>query len=209
MTKINFTSGIILSGGKSQRMNYPKAMLSWGDSILINYQIISLFNAGCSEVVVVTGKDHEVISKNIIKYNNLKLVYNSSYEKGKTTSIKSGLEKVSDISDTIMIIAVDQPRPPHIIKKLIEFHNNNNFDITYPIYKKRGGHPLIFAKKMLPELLKISENKKGIREIFNNQNFTHGKLDFASMIVRVDINTIEDYERAKLDFDNIEEISIE
>ena len=29
------------------------------------------------------------------------------------------------------------------------------------------------------------------------------------MIVRIDINTIEDYERAKLDFDNIEENSIE
>ena len=147
-------------------MNYPKAMLSWGDSILINYQIISLFNAGCSEVVVVTGKDHEVISKNIIKNNNLKLVYNSSYEKGKTTSIKSGLEKVSDISDTIMIIAVDQPRPPHIIKKLIEFHNNNNFDITYPIYKKRGGHPLIFSKKCYLNYSKFLRTKKELEKFF-------------------------------------------
>ena len=209
MTKPNFTSGIILSGGKSERMNYPKAMLIWGESTLINYQIISLFNAGCDEVIVVTGKDHEIITKNMIKKDNLKLVYNQSYEKGKTTSIKSGLEKISNTSDTIMIIAVDQPRPARIIKKIIEFHNNNDFDITYPVYKQRGGHPLIFAKKMLPELLNISEKKEGIREIFNNKNFTHGKLDLSNMIVRIDINTIEDYERAKLDFDNIEENSIE
>ena len=73
MTKPNFTSGIILSGGKSERMNYPKAMLIWGESILINYQIISLFNAGCDEVIVVTGKDHEIITKNMIKKDNLKV----------------------------------------------------------------------------------------------------------------------------------------
>ena len=209
MTNVNFTSGIILSGGKSQRMNYPKAMLSWGENILINYQITSLFNAGCNEVIVVTGKDHKIISKNMIKKDNLKIVYNASYEDGKTTSIKSGLAKISKISNTIIIMAVDQPRPGHIIKKIIEYHNNNNFDITYPIYKKRGGHPLIFSKKMLPELRNISENKQGIREIFNNQNFTHGKLDFSNIIVRIDINTFEGYKKAKLYFDNIEENSIE
>lgn len=209
MSKTNFTSGIILSGGQSQRMNYPKAMLIWGDDILINYQIKSLLSAGCDEVIVVTGKDHEIISKNMIKKANLKLVYNASYEKGKTTSIKSGLAKISNSSNTIIIMAVDQPRPASIIEKIIEYHNNNHFDITYPIYKKRGGHPLIFAKKMLPELLSISEKKQGIREIFNNHNFTHGKLDLSNMIVRIDINTLKDYEKAKLDFDIIEEKSID
>ena len=62
---------------------------------------------------------------------------------------------------------------------------------------------------MLPKLRNISEKKQGIREIFNNQNFTHGKLDFSNIIVRIDINTFEDYKKAKLYFDNIEENSIE
>ncbi len=203
MIKTSFTSGIILSGGKSERMNYPKAMMSWDEDILINYQINSLIEAGCDEVIVVTGKDHQIIKKNIIKNDQVKLIYNPSYETGKTTSIKSGLRIISEQTEIILIIAVDQPRPKSIIEKIITFHKKNKSDITYPIYKKRGGHPLIFSKKMLPELLNISEEKKGIREIFKSNKFIHAKIDLSNIIVRIDINTIEDYKKAVKIFSKI------
>ena len=56
---------------------------------------------------------------------------------------------------------------------------------------------------MLPELLNISEEKKGIREIFKSNKFIHAKIDLSNMIVRIDINTIEDYKKAVKIFSKI------
>ena len=43
--------GIILSGGYSERMGYPKSLLEWDKKTLLEYQINSLITGGCDGVL--------------------------------------------------------------------------------------------------------------------------------------------------------------
>ena len=84
--------GIILSGGYSERMGYPKSLLEWDKKTLLEYQINSLITGGCDGVLVITGKHHKEITKGINLNNKSKIIFNENYHDGKSTSIKKGID---------------------------------------------------------------------------------------------------------------------
>jgi molybdenum cofactor cytidylyltransferase len=187
-------SGILLAAGESTRMRTPKALLDWDGKSLLESQVNSLRNAGVSDIIVVLG---HYVNEFISVLNNyegyLQIVENSNYWKGKTTSIIKGLENISADSDMLVLLAVDQPRPANLIATLISSHRNTNALITHPSYEGKGGHPLIFDKILFKELAVISEKTEGIRNIVKKYMHRLNVIQVNNPIVRVDINTPEDY----------------
>ena len=149
--------GIILTGGESKRMGTPKSLLKWGESTLIEYQVNSLIKAECDQILIITGKHHSEISKNLNLNHKSKIIYNENHNKGKSTSIKKGIKCLPKDIYAVMILAVDQPRPYWVISKMIRDHIKYNSLLTSPINNNNGGHPLIFSYKLINELEKINE----------------------------------------------------
>tara|TARA_B100001146_G_C15981350_1_gene348495 strand:+ start:35 stop:649 length:615 start_codon:yes stop_codon:yes gene_type:complete len=190
-------SGILLAAGESSRMHTPKALLDWGGQTLIESQIIALQNAGVSEIIVVLGHYvSEFISVLKNHSGKLQIIENPDYWKGKTTSIIKGLENISDDSDTLVLLAVDQPRPSNLITDLLNSHRSSDAMITHPSYQGRGGHPLIFDKILFEEISKIDEKSEGIRSVVKKYLHRINVMQVDDPIVRVDINTPEDYSYA-------------
>ena len=192
--------GIILSGGYSERMGSPKSLLEWNKETLLEYQINSLITGGCDGVLVITGKHHKEISEGINLNNKSRIIFNENYHEGKSTSIKKGIENLSEDIFSIIILAVDQPRPPWV---MLRSHIYFDSLISSPTSNKHGGHPLIFNHKLIEEIKNIDEETLGLRKIFLNHKNKVKKVKFNSNIVNIDINDRKNYLSATSYFRNI------
>ena len=189
-------SAILLAAGESTRMGRLQALLPWQGATLIEYQVSSLLEAGVSQLVVVVGHRGDEVGAPIAGREGVTTVENPDYRQGKTTSIKAGLRAVSPDASAILVLAVDQPRPPDVLRTVIEAHQARSPLITSPVYGGRGGHPMIFAVELLPELAAITEESEGLREVTRRHASDIYKLELDDPVVRVDVNTPEDLQAA-------------
>ena len=193
-------TAILLAAGESSRMGKPKPLLPWGGLPLIMYQIASLSEASASPIVVVLGHNSEDIAPYVENSPTLQTIINPDYAEGKTTSIRLGVSQVLDDVDGILLLAVDQPRPADLVRRVIEEHLRSGALITHPTYNGRGGHPIIFAGSLKSELLAITEEQQGIREVVGRHQDSIRTVAVESPIARVDLNTMGDYESALREF---------
>lgn len=188
--------GVLLAAGESSRMGSPKALLPWRGMTLVEYQMNSLLQGGCDRVMVVTGKYDVEMAPLLKERPGIIRAYNPKFREGKTTSIKAGIWEVPDGVHSIVLLAVDQPRPAWVIEKVLKVHTDFGADVTSPGYDGHGGHPLVFDAQLRPELAAITEEGEGVRAIFRKPDIDHHRVKFDSAIVRLDINTPEAYEKA-------------
>tara|TARA_A100001037_G_scaffold306703_1_gene354312 strand:+ start:17617 stop:18228 length:612 start_codon:yes stop_codon:yes gene_type:complete len=194
--------GILLSAGLSSRMHSHKALLSWGSESLIRYQVTTLLGAGVDEVIVVLGHDEEKLRAQIKDMDNVIGVTNQDYLEGKTTSLKVGVRIVEarDCSD-VLILNVDQPRSPRVIKDIIRFHLNNDKGITIPRYNLRGGHPIIICKQYFSSIMSIKEETQGLKQVMSDFNQDIAYYDTTDSEILIDMNSEEQYISAKAFFE--------
>ena len=189
-------TAVLLSAGESFRMGQPKSLLPWKGLPLVQYQVSSLAEAGASSIIVVLGPNPTDIAPFVIGADALQTVINPNYMLGKTTSIRRGVSQVSDDVDGILLLAVDQPRPPELVRQVIEEHLRSGALITHPTYNGRGGHPIIFDASIKGELLAITEGHQGIREVVGRHQGSIHTVAVDSPVARLDLNTMEQYEKA-------------
>ncbi|MBI4296905.1 MAG: nucleotidyltransferase family protein [Chloroflexi bacterium] len=188
--------GLLLAAGESVRMGQAKALLPWQGRPLLQFQMTSLLEASVAGVVVVLGHEAEKLRSLLKNCPQAQVVVNADYKLGRSSSIKVGVRQVPLEAGSLLILGVDQPRPSHILKALLETHRRAGSAITIPLYKDRRGHPPIFASALFPELLAISEEKQGLREVLVRHRAQVQEVEVDSEAVLLDLNTPQEYERA-------------
>lgn len=181
-------------------MESPKPMLEWHGVPLVQYQIDSLIKAGVHEVVVVLGHEHQLVAP-YATGDGVQVVLNPAYKHGKTTSVLKGVLYVDRGATDLLLLAVDQPRPPEIIERVIGSHVSDNALITSPRYRGHGGHPLIFSAILRGELESITDEGQGVREVFDVHRGEVNEVEFDDPIVQLDVNTAEEYDAARVKYD--------
>jgi molybdenum cofactor cytidylyltransferase len=190
-------SAILLAAGESTRMGRLKALLPWLGSTLVEYQVKSLQMAGVAEVVMVVGHRGEEVEAPVKGMSGVTAVANSDYKQGKATSIKVGLRNISMSAQGILILAVDQPRPAQIVESVIKAYLEYDALITCPVYDGHRGHPIIFSSSLLPDLLAITEEGQGLREVISRYSENTHRLEVDNPIVTVDVNSPKDLQNAE------------
>ena len=193
-------SAVLTAAGESTRMGRPKPLLPWGAGALVEYQVESLSQAGLAQIVVVLGHKSSAVSQ-LVDERSAECVVNESYRKGRTGSIKAGLAAVNKTADAILFLGVDQPRTPDLISQVVESHFQRNALITSPRHRGRGGHPLVFSTLLREELADTSEENQGIREVFRRHHGEVSEVEIDDPMIRLDLNTPDDYERARTLYD--------
>lgn len=188
--------GVLLAAGESSRMGRPKPLLPWRGTTLVEYQMNSLLRGGCDQVIVVTGKYDAEMAPLLDDRTGVVRAYNPNYAQGKATSVRAGIYEVPDGVHSIVLLAVDQPRPAWVIERVLKVHTDFGAEVTSPGYDGHGGHPLVFDSSMRSELAAVTEEGEGVRAIFKRPDLNHHRIEFESAIVRLDINTPEAYEKA-------------
>ena len=191
------TAAVLLAAGRSQRMVIQKALLRWGAKTLLEYQLNQLSAVeGIDEIVVVTGYRAERLAPIVDRSTKARAVHNAEWERGKAGSVRTGVAAVDAAANCIMLIAVDQPRPAMHLRELFAAHERAGASITLPVHEGRRGHPLLFSRALLPELLAIDDATMGVRAVVERHSAEINEVPFDDPIVTFDLNTPEDFRDA-------------
>ena len=189
-------SAIVLAAGESTRMGTLKALLPWQGLTLVEYQLNSLQKCGVTQIIVVVGYRNTDIARQIKNYSGVDVVFNQNYLEGKTTSIKTGTSIINSSSRAILIISVDQPRPPELISEILVSHFASKKLITLPTHHGKGGHPIVFDISLLPAINEITEEEEGLRKITRLHIDNINRVPVGNPIVTLDLNTPSVFEDA-------------
>ena len=188
-------SAILLAAGQSKRMGGENKLTKKINGIpLVKHSIKNILSSSVNELIVVIGYQREIIEKLIDKNEKIKIIFNKDFESGMASSIKTGLDNLSEKSEAFFICLGDMPMVSHdIYNQLIK--SKDNKEIIVPTYKGQQGNPVLFDKSMKETVMNITGDvgAKKILELnkdkifnleINDQNITKGfntQGDFSSL----------------------------
>ena len=188
-------SAILLAAGQSKRMDGENKLTKKIQGVpLIKYSVKNILASSINELIIVLGHQKEIIEKLIDKNEKIKFIFNKDFESGMASSIKTGLDNLSEETEAFFICLGDMPMVSHdIYDQLIKSRNQKN--IIVPTYKGQQGNPVLFDKSMKETVINITGdvgakkilelNKDKILNIeINDQNISKGfntQGDFSSL----------------------------
>ena len=188
-------SAILLAAGQSTRMNGENKLTKELKGFpLIKHSVKNILGSSIDEMVVVLGHQKEIIEKLIDKNERVKIVFNKDFESGMASSIKAGLNCLSEKTEAFFICLGDMPLVSHdIYNKLIERRDNSK-EIFVPVYKNQQGNPVLFNKTMKKEITLISGDAgaKKILEL-NKKKISNLPIDNNGIIL--DFDTQESFKQ--------------
>lgn len=188
----SFISAVLLAAGESSRMGEFKQLLPFGRSTFVEQVVDALLGSAVAEVIVVLGHRAEAVIERIGS-RPVKITQNPDYKQGMSTSIIAGLRLVASEAGAVMIALSDQPLlNSRTIDNLIDSFLSGGKGIAIPTYRGIRGHPIIFAKKYVAELMAVKGDIGG-RQIISAHPEDVLEVAVASEGVVVDINTRDDY----------------
>jgi len=150
-------SALVLAAGESKRMGQPKMLLPWGKTTVIGKVIFTLFQAGLTDVCVVTGGNYTGVKEALAEYNS-KLVFNPDYADGEMlTSVKVGLKEIEGASEAALIVLGDQPQiEAGVVKIVMDSYLSARPKIVVPSYQMHRGHPWLIDHALWNEITVLS-----------------------------------------------------
>ena len=149
-------SAILLAAGQSKRMDGENKLTKEIQGIpLIKHSVKNILVSSIDELIIVLGYQKEIIEKLINPNEKIKFVFNKDFESGMASSIKIGLDNLSEKTEAFFICLGDMPMVNHnIYNQLIK--SKNNKEIIVPNYKGQQGNPVLFNKSMKEKIINIS-----------------------------------------------------
>lgn len=175
----------------------PKLTLPWGDQTIIAKVVSTLMEAGVSEIIVVTGASREAVTRSISGFN-VNVTFNPDFQNDDMlTSLKIGMDQLSDQVEAMMVVLGDQPQvEPGTIQQIILTHRQNPGKIIIPSYRKRRGHPWLIDRKFWTAIRELQEDKT-LRNFLNQHQEFLEYLVVNDPSILKDIDTPEDYQNEK------------
>ncbi|MGV2830030.1 nucleotidyltransferase family protein [Myxosarcina sp. GI1(2024)] len=189
--RYNRDFALILAAGYSTRMGTCKATLPWHNGrSLLRYQAEEFLQAGFMPIIVLGT--HNAHLQTDCPHGS-RIVINQQGDRGKTSSILTGLQSLPQTVSTITISAVDQPRSTHVYMALLQAYRSKKALITIPCYREKLGHPILFSHQILPELEKIEEATFGLRQVIHKFYCQLHRIKFMTPEILIDLNTPAEY----------------
>ena len=185
-------SVIILAGGKSARMYYPKPYLNF-DGRTFAAKISDTYKlAGVDKIILVLnaeyseGKWEHLFEKHLSKFT---LVKNKNPELGRFHSLKLGLKEILD-DEFCFIQNIDNP---FISEEVIDslWEKRNPVGYSSPVFQGQGGHPVLLSQYVTLQIDKMEDGDFSLKEILNA--FPKNEVEMNDDLVLINMNTPEEY----------------
>jgi len=155
---------IILAAGESKRMGFPKMLLSFNGTTMIETVIGNVTRSNVDNVLIVLGANSDAITGLDINMS-VRYCYNDSYKEGMLSSVLCGFRNLPSDFEAVLVFQGDQPLiPPNVINKVIETYRLSGKGIVIPVYNGKRGHPLLIDKKYNDEIEKLN-TREGLRSL--------------------------------------------
>lgn len=100
-------AGLLLAAGGGSRFGGPKALVRFGDELLVERGAHVLSEAGCDPVVVVLGAGADDVRRDARL--SARLVDNPDWPEGIGSSLRAGLAALDGAADAAVVALADQP----------------------------------------------------------------------------------------------------
>jgi len=186
-------SAIVLAAGKSSRMGVPKMTLPWGNSTVIGKVIITIQEAGLSNIQVVTGSNQKEV-EDVLRGFPVEFIFNPNFTDGDMiTSVQEGLRSIRGKSEAALIVLGDQPQiEPHTIKVITECYYSTRCKIVVPSYQMHRGHPWLLKRTFWDEVLALKTTLT-LRDYLNRHQDKIKYVNVNTPSIIQDLDTMEDY----------------
>ena len=187
-------SAILLAAGQSKRMGGDnKLTKKYNKKYLINHILDTLIKSKIEKIIVVLGFQSSKVKRIIIKNKKINFVFNKNYKSGMSSSIKTGLKRISKKSIGFLIVQADMPLiSKKIIDSLCYAVRNSNKEIVAPIYKRKMGNPIGF-KRSMTRILNKTSGDSGAKKIILENKKKLGLIKVNSKSIFKDFNTKRDF----------------
>ena len=159
-------SAILLAAGQSKRMKGENKLTKKIQNIpLIKLSVKNILASSINELIIVVGHQKEIIEKFIDKNEKIKFVFNKDFESGMASSIKAGLNHLSNNTEACFICLGEMPMVNQEVYNLL-IRSRNNKEIIVPTYKGQQGNPVLFSISM-KDKVKTVEGDIGAKKIID------------------------------------------
>ena len=170
-------------------MGRPKALLPWRGATLVEYQLDQFAASRGTHITLVLGHGAREISERVAGRRDVRVVENPDYLQGRASSVVTGVRATPPDAKAFLILNVDQPRPAWLIDRVVDAHLSGDAAITIPTHDGRGGHPSLFNANLREEMLAITEERLGLKEVVRRDPGRVARVEVSSSLVLLDVNT--------------------
>jgi molybdenum cofactor cytidylyltransferase len=186
-------SGAVLAAGMSSRMRRNKLLLPYGNRTIIEEVLLHISRCELAEIMVITGFENEKMEK-LIKDKfggRFRVILNEDFRLGRSESIKRAAQNISDDSDALLFMVGDKPTvKSSLISRAMDRFRERNPSILYILTPAGRGHPIIFSRKLFPELLELAGDTGSDKLIARHRKDV---LELDDDEIQVDIDTDAEY----------------
>lgn len=196
-------AAVVLAAGYSSRMGDFKPLLPVRGVPAVSGLLAALGSAGVDRVVVVTGFEAGRLQP-VVEAAGAQTAYNTRFEEGMFTSIKTGLEAVRKLYgkvDGVLLMPVDCPLISSdvleaVLNSVIENPADDSFRV--PVFEGKKGHPLYIPDCYIDEICSY-EGHGGLKAVTDKYWDRMIRVPVADEGCVMDMDTPEGY-REILDF---------
>jgi len=180
---------IILAAGMSSRFGRNKLLEELKGRTVIERVLDNCIKSKVDRTTIVLGFEHLRI-KQVISHYDCTVVLNPRFQDGQSSSIKAGLRAIYEDREAVLISPGDVPLITHEqIDALIENFRRYGSKIAVTAHNGEMGHPILFDSSLFAELLDISEEGQGLKEVIKRHTDQIAKVEVESEGVLLDIDT--------------------
>lgn len=191
-------AGVILAAGASRRLGTPKQLTPLAGRPVLAHVIDASARTSLDPLLVVLGYAAGEIQERI-DFSAAGVLINPDFANGQSTSVKTAVNALAPDVEAALFLLGDQPLvDPTVIERLIAAYRSQPAAIVQPRYYEGWGNPVLIARALFPELLKLTGDT-GARPLLSRYPDRISLVDVPEFHRPEDLDTWEDFERLRAD----------
>jgi len=158
-------AGIILAAGAAVRFGGCKQLAELRGKPLLQWVLEAALDSELDAVILVLGSRHREVRAALgaeLAHDRLQVVFNPDFASGQSTSLKAGLQRVSDEYGAAMFLLGDQPLiTSSLVNGLLKLFRVSDRLIAAPVCRNRQGNPCIFDRALFQALMQTAGDLGG------------------------------------------------
>jgi CTP:molybdopterin cytidylyltransferase MocA len=187
----------ITAAGASERMGRAKALLPWRRTTILSHIISTLQEARVDPVLVITGAAGREIAAEATRAG-AQAVNNDDWKRGRFASVQAAARFAhsTSVDTSLLLWPVDCPEvKSSTVLRLLEAAGDGKANVV-PTSQGRAGHPVLLCPRMVA-MLRRAPRDSNLRVLLRQSDIERRLVEVDDPAVFTNLNTLEDYERAR------------
>jgi molybdenum cofactor cytidylyltransferase len=187
---------VVLAAGMSTRFGENKMLYPIDGEPMVRRVVKTALSSSVDEVIVVVGFEAEKV-REALKGLGCKVVENPEYATGgQSSSVRCGVKHVNEDADAVIILPGDVAFiDATVIDKVVDEYERKGAKIVVAAHQGKPGHPILFARSLIPEILAIDEAGYGLKAVVNRHKADVVYVEASTPNVLLDVDRRSDLSR--------------